>query len=379
MIKMRRPFQKKVSFLFFLGLLVSIYQIWRSMAIPRDRMDENQEQGNAPDANLDFKVSSSSQAPKTNHRMQVSLSNHPSEVPAPKFNLRLANEEFTVTNFTPNVMDLLKLVSLKRVKKCPIRFHISVNAKGMVDAIQCYPPDQSNIVSQSWCKVLRDLFSDAEHRRLLPGNVTFGISDRDYIDYQIRKNKGCFGSSSPQGRFVVPNFLEIIEMAKHEDTSYNATSIPWNQRRPIPIWRGTLWQKGDLNMTNNASTITTMVDELSRQSSRVKAVLVSKQHLNLVDARISSHRGFLSEQKSLWEHNATNGLHRLLPLDFIPPDQYYTQHQVALVLGTFCLSSFGIRTRKTMKHSGPPSFSYEMMLDLTFLFHWLLSLVLLLH
>ena len=152
MIKMRRPFQKKVSFLFFLGLLVSIYQIWRSMAIPRDRMDENQEQGNAPDANLDFKVSSSSQAPKTNHRMQVSLSNHPTEVPAPKFNLRLANEEFTVTNFTPNVMDLLKLVSLKRVKKCPIRFHISVNAKGMVDAIQCYPPDQSNIVSQSWCK-----------------------------------------------------------------------------------------------------------------------------------------------------------------------------------------------------------------------------------
>jgi hypothetical protein len=65
---------------------------------------------------LDFLVSSSQQ--KTTNQMQmqmqmqIKLSNPPtSEFPAvPKFNLTLANQEFTVTKFTPNVMDLLKLV-----------------------------------------------------------------------------------------------------------------------------------------------------------------------------------------------------------------------------------------------------------------------------
>jgi hypothetical protein len=61
------PFKKKVFFLFLLGLLVTIYQIWRSMEIPTNAINENQRewrtmlepyshlktQGNAP-AVIDF-------------------------------------------------------------------------------------------------------------------------------------------------------------------------------------------------------------------------------------------------------------------------------------------------------------------------------------
>ena len=35
----------------------------------------------------------------------------------------------------------------------------------------------------------------------------------------------------------------------------------------------------------------------------------------------------------LWPVNATNGLHKLLPFDIIPPTDYYTKYQVAVVLG----------------------------------------------
>jgi hypothetical protein len=263
-----RPFENKILFILLLGLLVTTYQTWRSMKkIPWNTMNENQEQGIAP-------------APSKQKT-------RPTQVPLSK----IKNSEFPVTNFnvskfTPNVMDLIKLVSLKRVQKCAIRFHISVNAKGMVNKIKCHP--LKNVVSLSWCKVLHDQFTDAAAPRPLPGNVTFGISDKDYTDYHIRNNKGCFASSSPQGRFAVPNFLDISEMAEH--ASYKPTTVPWQERSRIPIWRGTLWHNmGDLNMTD-ASSSSTIVEDLSQQSSRAKAVLVSKQHPDLLATRVFGYR-----------------------------------------------------------------------------------------
>jgi hypothetical protein len=301
-------------------------------------------QAKAP-AVLDVLVSPSKQ--KTN-QTQVSLSNigssssSSSEFPVAKLKfipdvvglLKLVDSEFPVTKFTPNVMGLLSLISLKRVPKSRIRFHISANDQGMVDAIQCHPPN--NLVSLSWCKVLHDLFSDSV-RRPLPGNVAFGVSDQEYTDPKSSKNLGCFASSSPGGRFAVPNFLDILEMA--QNTSYDPITIPWQKRSRIPIWRGTLWEKGDPNMTADPSSSTAVFEDISLQSARAKAVVFAAQHPDLLNARISDDQGFLNtreaENKLLWEHNATNGLHRLLPLDAIPPEQYYTQHQVALVLGTF--------------------------------------------
>jgi hypothetical protein len=371
-------FKKKLGFLCFLVFLLTIYEIWCSLEVTSNTTNDNQyewrmmmtphppskTQGYSA-AVLDFVVSPSKQETNRTNRTNSIIS----EVPVTKFKytpdvvglLKLVNSEFPVTKFTPNVMGLLKLVSLKRVKECAIQFHISVNDQGMVYAIQCHPPN--NAISLPWCKVLHDLFSDSA-RRPLPGNgVAFGMSDQDYTDPKIRKNRGCFASSSPGGRFAVPNFLDILEMAKH--TSYHPITIPWQKRSRIPIWRGTLWQKGDLNMTDESSSTTTILEELSRQTPRAKAVLFAKQRPDLLNARISSKRGFLdtreSEKRLLWEHNATNGLHRLLPLDWIPAEQYYTQHQVALVLGTFGVWQFA----QNDEISGVSSFDHSIILVLT--------------
>jgi hypothetical protein len=150
--------------------------------------------------------------------------------------------------------------------------------------------------------------------------------------------------------FAVPNFLDILEMAKH--TSYHPLAIPWEKRSRIPIWCGILWQKGDLNMSD-ASLSAAILEDLSRHSLRAKAVLFATQHPDLLNACISFERGFLdtreSEKRLLREYNATNDLHRLLPLDLKPAEQYDAQHQVALVLATFV---FTLDTLYTMKLQG---------------------------
>jgi hypothetical protein len=70
--------------------------------------------------------------------------------------------------------------------------------------------------------------------------------------------------------------------------------------------------------------------EYSGRHRRNHLVYFSKQHPDLVDARLGSSR---SIEEKHWRQNATNGLHNLLPLDIVPEKEYYTEYQTHIIMG----------------------------------------------
>jgi hypothetical protein len=71
---------------------------------------------------------------------------------------------------------------------------------------------------------------------------------------------------------------------------------------------------------------------------RCRAVELSSRHPDLLDAKFGDAKnGFFHpnadpQYQEWWNHNATNGLDRLLPIHHIPAPEYYAQYQVAVVL-----------------------------------------------
>jgi hypothetical protein len=185
-----------------------------------------------------------------------------------------------------------------------------------------------------WCKIFHQLFETNHHHHhafppILPTNVTLAISSDDFNDGS-KEGYACIGNSSPGGNFTITNFLELQRMA--DLTSYPI--LNWTQRCQTPIWRGSAWKKHGGTSVKNESLV---LERVLSKSPRFRAVLFSKEHPNLLDARISDPKnGFMSphlpKQKELWKRNATNGLHKLLPIHAILPREYYAQYQSAVVL-----------------------------------------------
>jgi hypothetical protein len=170
--------------------------------------------------------------------------------------------------------------------------------------------------------VLHDTFANKE--RVLPGNVTFGVSERDYTDPE-QKGYGCFGNSGSGGKFTITNFLEIQRMSENRTFS----TLPWEERHNIPVWRGVSWTKGKAKNVNDSIVLEQLISN-GRKTRRVEAVLFSREHPGLIDAKLASGFGI---KKKLWRRNATNGMHKLLPFNEIPAEKYYSQYRVAVVLG----------------------------------------------
>ena len=112
----------------------------------------------------------------------------------------------------------------------------------------------------------------------------------------------------------------------------NVRQFQYGEERHGVGWR----QNYNNDIDSNSNNTTNLLDEAMEKEkprARLKAVLWSKQHSSLLDARISnSNRGFVMYKK-FWANNATNGLQELLPFESIPEEEYYTKYQVALVLG----------------------------------------------
>ena len=262
------------------------------------------------------------------------------------------------TQFTPHVQHLVHLTRPEDLHRCDVRIHLTVSSPsntrngtmpvvtvtGDTNAIR---PGQFDYITNPWIHNLQQVFSsnskNLNPNRTLPGNVTIGIHGGDAVNTNDRTKFGCYGSSGFGGKFTITNFLEANRMA------LNATykMVPWEDRTKVPIWRGAPWaanetkydptidcNSGNFTNTSSLSLLEKAVEE-RQQTMRLPAVLYSKSHPDLLDAKFSSKRGLFNgdEWEACWANNATNGLRKVLPFSIIPKSKYYSEYQVGLVLG----------------------------------------------
>jgi len=226
---------------------------------------------------------------------------------------------FPKTRFTSHINHLIELVDFEEQKKCGNAFlSLSVKSPYSIPTISCKGKSQ---IKNWWCVVLGDIFSNSS--RVLPGNATLGISAGDYGDYK-KWGRGCFVNSSTGGNFAVTNFQEIKRMVN----KLKYPVLPWEERHIIPIWRGKPWMPSIKNKEFNENSTIMQYYISNDKRRRLEAVLLSLKHPEIVNAKFSG-----GIPKELWDKNATNGLHILLPLNSVPKEKYYTEYRVAVVFG----------------------------------------------
>lgn len=115
--------------------------------------------------------------------------------------------------------------------------------------------------------------------------------------------------------------------------------LPWHKRCSLPIWRGSAWiaAKSGTNYDTGYADTYPVLDEALRDCLRCRAVEFSNRHAHLLDAKFGDPKnGFfhpaVSRHVEWWKQNSTNGLDRLLPVHHIPPAEYFSHYQVAVVL-----------------------------------------------
>jgi hypothetical protein len=242
---------------------------------------------------------------------------------------RILAGDFPSTRFTPHIESILKLMDLENMEdKCKWNFYFTVDKPySKPSRIFCTGMKRSRQVPW-WCKIFHQLFEEESTNHafppILPANASLAMSTDDFNDV-MEEGYTCLANSSPSGAYTITTFLELQRMADH--TTY--PMLNWTKRCKIPIWRGSAWREPGRISTEDESLV---LEQLLQKSTRMQAVLFSKEHSKLLDARISDpQNGFMTEKK-LWVRNATNGLDKLLPIHDILSREYYTQYQTALVL-----------------------------------------------
>jgi len=232
---------------------------------------------------------------------------------------------FLTTRFTPHVTEVVKLYEFDGIDKCGNEFYLTVNENNTLPIVGCNLNPRGggvNPVSRWWCKILKQTFAP-EKARVLPYNVSFGISTMDFLD-QVDMYS-CVGNSAFKGNFSLPNFQEVARQLDREEFH----GLPWEQRNKIPIWRGTPWINEALLDYENESTV---YEQVMTLSPRLKAIDWSLQNPSLLDARAHQPTEEM-EMNPIWFENSTTGLHKLLAKpNYIPEEIYYANNQVALVL-----------------------------------------------
>lgn len=241
---------------------------------------------------------------------------------------RIRAGDFPVTKFTTHVESILNDIDLEGVEDgCKWKFYFTVEAPySKPSNIFCMGMKRSRQVPWA-CQIFKSIFFENNQHpfpSILPSNLTIAISTDDHNDVSKEGYK-CFASSSTGGRFTITNFLELQRMA--DRTAYPV--IDFSKRCKIPIWRGSAWREPGTIDTHDESKI---LEQVAQKSSRIRTVLYSKDHPDLLDARISDSQNGMMKETRLWSKNATNGLNKALPIHSIPSKEYYTQYQTALVL-----------------------------------------------
>jgi hypothetical protein len=265
---------------------------------------------------FDLKVQEKSGGRSTD-KIQVNSSNSSNQVAACNDGVDTAFRGYPVTDFTPHVLKLLELVDLDN--QCVAAINLNVTAPDSVPTVEC-PSEKAKEVGESWCFILKRTF--IEQRRTLPSSIalSFSRTDRMHKERQYR----CFESSSQNGEFCMTNFLEAERMKN----GIEYPTVPWENRVSVPIWRGTPWMKRGDEITDPTKVYE---DALSR-SPRLQVIAWSYDHPDLLDAKIAKLQWL--RRHPYWENRTVNGMDKLYPVgSFIAPEDYYTQYQVALVLG----------------------------------------------
>ncbi|KAL3938058.1 MAG: hypothetical protein SGBAC_006959 [Bacillariaceae sp.] len=241
---------------------------------------------------------------------------------------RIKAGDFPTTRFTPDIESILNDVDLEGVEDgCKWKFYFTVDKPfSKPSNIFCMGMKRSRQVPWA-CKVFKNMFDDSGNHpfpSILPSNLTIAISTDDFSDGS-KEGYSCFASSSAGGRFTITNFLELQRMA--DNTAYPI--INFTDRCTTPIWRGSAWSEpGPINTEDESK----ILEQLAQKSTRIRTVLYSKDHPEMLDSRISDSKNGLMNEKGLWRKNTTNGLNKVLPIHSIPSREYYTQFQTALVL-----------------------------------------------
>lgn len=240
--------------------------------------------------------------------------------------------EFPKTRFTKHVLSIVDAIDLEDIEeKCNRNFYFTLNTPFSTPSnIFCGGMRNSRMVPW-WCQVFNQIFSSEKQwpsnspfPGVLPSNLTFAISKDDFSNPK-KEGYTCLANSSPFGEHAIINFLEIQRL--QDKTSYPI--LNWTQKCTTPIWRGSAWREGGRINKEQESTV---LQQVLSKSTRIQAVIFSKENPDLLDARISNSKNGVMSETSLWERNVTNGLDQLLPLHSIPSQEYYTQYQSALVL-----------------------------------------------
>ena len=233
------------------------------------------------------------------------------------------------SQFTDHVLENIRLINTANktgYKECTDPIDLRVQAPNSVPAISCNS-------EKPWCKTLRRIFE----AQPLPYNVSLGFLFSDYLEQDFIDEGRCFGNASPNGTLSMPNMEEVLRMfdrARDRGTdrfSWGYQGMPWEERNPVPIFRGTAWVSSqpafDLCLYEPNLTYPVILRDFPR---RYFAVDYSVDHPDLLDARFSGMDADLAD--CCMPNNVTNGLNKLLPLDRIEPKEYFRSHQVALAL-----------------------------------------------
>jgi len=256
----------------------------------------------------------------------------------------LTNKTFPDTKFTPHVKEIIAHAEMKMdeglqgvgmgywpEKKCEESYRIIVDAPYTAPSkIECGLRNPFRKFN-TFCKFLRTILF-ANKTRILPSNVTIGVSIRDM---EIRDKYNCLGSSARNGAFTMTNFQDIeIQVMNSEKTSFVHAHVSWEDRRTIPVFRGRLYyNKSQKNIKNLEK-----CPHVKELGPRAKAAYFSSDHPELLDATVST------KKHPCFFKNATNGMDRIfrwgaykndksLSPSYIEPEDYYSKYQTSVVLG----------------------------------------------
>jgi hypothetical protein len=218
------------------------------------------------------------------------------------------------TQFTDHVFEILRDLNPTGYQECGVHVKLHVQEPYSIPSFECHHEHEYH---DTWCVVLKRVFDN----RPLPYNVSIGFLLNDKFD-PVSSNYYCIGSSSPGGVLTMPN-MEVI-VGRNIPKIQN---ISWENRSKTPVFRGTAWAPATYRFHEcmdpdfNYSEIF--------QYPRFQVVLFSHNNPSLLDAKFSNINWLVQDCFLL---NATNGLDKLLPVEYVKNGDYFSTPQVALVL-----------------------------------------------
>jgi len=256
--------------------------------------------------------------------------------------------DFATTQFAEYFATVFDaLVVTNETDACEVTLLVRQAANGTIDVTALSVGGRTGAyLVEVWTRALKRVFMP-RCGRMLPGSVVFGLQGSreeqtpDFAEEEDLRNR-CFAHSSPGGDLSVSNFLAVQAMGDDVDESYNylpKPSLPFDERGPIPIWRGTPW--GEIDQIRHANDIQGVEEAAAAfydvvpgaKHARIPLVRFSLGHPDLLDARFSKLHATVNTSWDEFAYNESLSAERMLPTDPIERVRYYNGYRAAIVMG----------------------------------------------